>query len=318
MKGVSDDIEVVHLGVRDFDAGGVGSCVELRFDAEPRSGAHAPDQLDDGLVIDQRSSSPVFGDVAEESMLDLVPLGGAGRKVRDADREARAVGESLEFQLPESSAIAIAAPAVSRDEQFGGIGVGLLAHVPPPAGDGLHGELRGVMVDAYADPCSIRGEVIDAVGNRLAEILVDVQRRGDSGSPRVTGSTSDSKAFTKCGLVSSSRGLPPPGRRTWTTSSARAPARSSSRPPRIVVRDIPVARSTAAIPPSPYASASAPAHRRFSRSSITGSRALNFVRISHSVAAIPAVDHTHAALSIPKNAFTPATLILIGLFLRGA
>ena len=124
-------------------------------------------------VIDQGSSSPVLGDVAEESMLDLVPLGRAGRKVRDADREARAVGESLEFQLPESSSIAIASATVSGDEQFRGIGVGLLAHVAPPPGDGLDGELWGVMVDAHADPCGVRREIVDAVGNRLAELLVD-------------------------------------------------------------------------------------------------------------------------------------------------
>ena len=132
------------------------------------------------------------------------------------------------------------------------------------------------------------------------------------------GVDSDSNASTNCGLVSSRRGLPPPGRRTWTTSSARAPPRSSSRPPRIVVRDIPVARSTAAIPPSPYASASAPAHRRFSRSSITGSSALNFVRISHSVAAISAVDHTSTALSIPAVALKPKIPPVNGLFLTGA
>jgi hypothetical protein len=58
------------------------------------------------------------------------------------------------------------------------------------------------------------------------------------------------------------------------------------------VRDIPVARSTAAIPPRPRASASA-AHGRFSLSSITGSSAVNFVRISHSVAtsALVQIDH---------------------------
>jgi len=143
MKGVSDDIEVVHVGVGDFDSRRVGPGIELGFDAESGGRADAPDQLHDGLVIDQGSSSPVFGDVAEESMLDLVSLGRAGRKVRDANREARAVGKSLQLELPESSAIAIASAAVGRDQQLGGFGVGLLAHVPPPAGDGLDGELRG-------------------------------------------------------------------------------------------------------------------------------------------------------------------------------
>jgi hypothetical protein len=46
--------------------------------------------------------------------------------------------------------------------------------------------------------------------------------------------------------------------------------RSSSRPARMVVRDSPIARVTIAMPPSPNASASAPAHKRVTRSSITG------------------------------------------------
>src|SRR5277367_1498344 len=60
---------------------------------------------------------------------------------------------------------------------------------------------------------------------------------------------------------------------------------------RIVVRDKPVARSTAAIPPSPIASASAAAHSRLIRSSITGFSASYFSWISVSLA-IPTVDHT--------------------------
>ena len=98
------------------------------------------------------------------------------------------------------------------------------------------------------------------------------------GSPRVTGSTRVSSASTMPGLVSSIRERPPPARRTPTTSSAATPARSSSRPARMVVRDKPVARSTIAMPPSPSASASAPAHNRVSRSSITGRRATNLPR----------------------------------------
>jgi len=122
VKRVADDVEVVHVGVRDGDPLGVGSCVELRFDSEPGGRAYATDRLHDGLVIDQGSSSPVLGDVAEESVLDLVPLGRAGRKVRDADGETGPVGKSLELQLPESCSIAIATAAVGRDEQLGGIG----------------------------------------------------------------------------------------------------------------------------------------------------------------------------------------------------
>ncbi len=61
---------------------------------------------------------------------------------------------------------------------------------------------------------------------------------------------------------------PPPLRRTLTTSSARTPPRTSSRPSVTVLIASPVARATAATPPQPIASASAPAHKRRARSSI--------------------------------------------------
>ena len=59
--------------------------VELGLNDKSGSRANAADEIDHGLVIGQRLPSPVFGDVTEESMLDLVPLGGAGGEVRHAN-----------------------------------------------------------------------------------------------------------------------------------------------------------------------------------------------------------------------------------------
>jgi hypothetical protein len=61
-----------------------------------------------------------------------------------------------------------------------------------------------------------------------------------------------------------------------------APAHSSLRPRATVLSARPVARETIANPPRPIASASAPAHSRFMRSSIEPLRASNFVRMSAS------------------------------------
>lgn len=79
------------------------------FHDKARRCANAADRLD-SLVIDRRPSARVLGDVAEESMLDLVPLRGAGRKVADADCQAGPVGERLQLELPQSAARAVAAP----------------------------------------------------------------------------------------------------------------------------------------------------------------------------------------------------------------
>ena len=62
----------------------------------------------------------------------------------------------------------------------------------------------------------------------------------------------------------------------------------------------PVARATAAIPPQPIASASAPAHKRRARSSIVAVSRRHFRRTSFS-ASTANVDHVSAILSIPNR-----------------
>ena len=86
--------EGVHLGVADFDAGGVDAVVEFGVYFQPSLGGCGADEVDDGWVAAEGASAPVHGDVVEESVLDLVrkcrvvpdakmsvviPLGGAPR-----------------------------------------------------------------------------------------------------------------------------------------------------------------------------------------------------------------------------------------------
>src|SRR6185312_12452117 len=131
-------------------------------------------------------------------------------------------------------------------------------------------------------------------------VLLHVHRSGDSGSPRVTGSTSFSSAGHTSGC-STSYGLLPVLCRTLTTSSGRAPARTSSRPFLTVLMPMLVARATAATPPYPIASASAPAHNRRARSSMVGFNRRHFCPTNFS-GDIAFVDHAFAILSIPLRA----------------
>lgn len=85
-------------------------------------------------------------------------------------------------------------------------------------------------------------------------------------------------------------------RRTLTTSSGRAPARTSSRPLRTVLIARPVALATAATPPYPIASASAPAHNLRDRSSMVAFSRRHFWRTVPS-ASTPNVDHGDTILS---------------------
>lgn len=79
-------------------------------------------------------------------------------------------------------------------------------------------------------------------------VLLHVRRSGDSGSPRVTGSTSRS-SFGQTSGFNSSYGRGPALRRTLTTYLSVAPARASSRLSRTVLIAMPVAYATAATPP---------------------------------------------------------------------
>src|SRR5262249_36882141 len=116
---------------------------------------------------------PVLGNVAEETVLDLIPLRRPRREVRDADGEAAAIGEPLQLELPEARACSVAAAAVGGNEQLGGTGVRSLAHGSPPLCDGLDSELRRVVIGPDVDPASVAGQVVDAVWNHLAERGVD-------------------------------------------------------------------------------------------------------------------------------------------------
>ena len=74
MELIALDVEALHLDVTDFDAFLVGSRVEGAFYPETGFGGRRGDQFDDGEPIRERSAAPVLGDVAEQTVLDLVPF----------------------------------------------------------------------------------------------------------------------------------------------------------------------------------------------------------------------------------------------------
>jgi hypothetical protein len=113
-------------------------------------------------------------------------------------------------------------------------------------------------------------------------VLLDDQRNGDIGSPRVAGSTSRSNSFTSPGSCSAFDFLPPPALRTRSGGTSLP---SSSRTALCsVVRLNPVARANDAIPPWPRNRASAAATNRRCRSFRYGFRRACFAPNSESSA----------------------------------
>ena len=78
-------------------------------------------------------------------------------------------GKALQDNLPQPIAAAVAAGAIGGDQQPGGARESLRSHALPPAPQAGGGKLRRVMIDAHADPALVMEQVIDAIGNRLAQ-----------------------------------------------------------------------------------------------------------------------------------------------------
>src|SRR5215207_9364545 len=118
MELIAGDVEAFHLGFADLDALLVAAGVECALDFQTGLGCRRTDQLDHGKAIRQRPAAPVLRDVAEQPVLDLVPLRCTWRIVVDTDREPRLVGELLQLDLQEPHTRTIRAAAICRDRQF--------------------------------------------------------------------------------------------------------------------------------------------------------------------------------------------------------
>src|SRR5271165_6300607 len=172
MELIAGDVEALHRGIADFDALLIAARVERAFDLEPGVGGGCADQLDHGKTIRERSAAPVLRDVAEEAVLDPVPLRCAWRIVMDVDRKPGLVGELLQFEFPEPHARPVRAAAVRRDRQFSRLRIALPSHAFEPAADRRHGKLGGVAGDPDADEAGIGGHIIHPIRHDLAELLV--------------------------------------------------------------------------------------------------------------------------------------------------
>jgi hypothetical protein len=86
VEGVAVEVDGGQLGVGDAELVGVGARVQLGVDLKAGAAGGRGDQVDDDLDRDQWPGAPVAADEAEQAVLDLVPLAGAGREVADLDR----------------------------------------------------------------------------------------------------------------------------------------------------------------------------------------------------------------------------------------
>lgn len=95
--------------------------VESGPDRQARFCFRIADQVHDGYSVEHGAASPVLGNEAKHTMLNLIPLARAGGEMRDMDREMQRIGEPLEFGFPQAHATAVTAATIGRDIEFGGV-----------------------------------------------------------------------------------------------------------------------------------------------------------------------------------------------------
>jgi len=152
MKRVSMEIHQGEFFIWDLDTCRVLVEVQFRANGEAVFGCGRRNQADDHLETDQRFSSPVLRDEAEEAMFNFVPLAGAWRQVAYGDNQSSLIGQLLQLRLPKPDAASIAATTICCYEQAFGVLINGLPHRPPPAADTFHGERRRVVVQSNVDP----------------------------------------------------------------------------------------------------------------------------------------------------------------------
>ena len=124
MKLVRIDREGAHLGRRDHDPCLVPTLVQFRFHAQPGGRLRVPDQCHERFKGHEGAAPPVFREVTEEPVLNLVPLARARWKVGDVNRQPEVVGQALETGLPRARPIAVASARIGRNPADSDVGLG--------------------------------------------------------------------------------------------------------------------------------------------------------------------------------------------------
>src|SRR3974390_3155584 len=112
MEVSAGDMDGGELVIGDDDALRIEIFIEFAMDGKTGSRTGGCDQIDNDAKADQWFGTPVLAYEGEQSVLDLVPLAGAWRKVTDRNVDSDLVGQVLQLALPQPRARAIAAAAI--------------------------------------------------------------------------------------------------------------------------------------------------------------------------------------------------------------
>jgi hypothetical protein len=130
---VREEVELAHFCVSNFDPLVVGVGDQLGGDDEAGFRRGGADEIESLVNVGEGLASPVSADLAEQTVLDGIPLGNAWRVMADGDGETQRNADGfLDRLFPGAATGAIASSAISQYEQFSGSRISLRALVKPP------------------------------------------------------------------------------------------------------------------------------------------------------------------------------------------
>src|SRR5438552_6844812 len=171
MKLRRDYVDARKLFIADFYSGFVVAFIQSRPYQQPGLRGRVGDEIDDHPVTGQRTTAPVLGDKAEQTVFDLVPLARARRKVADLQAQLQLVRQILQSDFPQSVAASVTAAAVGANHQFRSPRKPPYSHLQPPASNAGPGDLRRLVVDSHAPPTYGADHAVTPGRNRLAQLL---------------------------------------------------------------------------------------------------------------------------------------------------
>lgn len=158
----------------DLQAGLIGSPVQVCPNLEAVRGGCGPDELKHSLVIHQRLSGPIGLNMAEQFVLNRIPLRRTRRQVGDSNRQAKFIRHILETELPQPDAVAIRTATVGFDQQLLFVAMPVSSYPNPPFADRRHGEFWRLVQCAHHYEALVARDIEDAIQREVRTSLCGI------------------------------------------------------------------------------------------------------------------------------------------------
>src|SRR5260370_2029306 len=152
MKVMRKYVDSGELCIGDFESFRIFLFVEFSAQSQPCLGSGSGNAFDDWAKAAQGFAARVDADERKKPMRDFVPLTGSRRQVAHGDRELEFVSQFLQFDFPQTDAIAIRPAAVSGHQKTLGFRIAFLSHGLPPAAEGVDRKSRRVGILSPTEP----------------------------------------------------------------------------------------------------------------------------------------------------------------------